>query len=83
VDVVVAAGEDGAAIAVGDHVAGDEEGLIGQLEVQLAGVAEIHGHGRADGVGRHRGGRARFGAGIELKLIERPWASCMAAQRSG
>ncbi len=51
VDVEVAAGEDAAALAVRDHVAGDEEGLIGQLVGLAAAVAE-----RNLQAGAHRGG---------------------------
>ncbi len=57
VDVHVAAGEDRAALAVGHAVAGDEEGLVGELVALDRIVAELHVQRGAHGGRRHRGGR--------------------------
>ena len=63
VDVVVAARQDGAALAVRHPVAGDEEGLVGQLEVGAAVVVVADPQRRADGGGRHRGRCGQRGRG--------------------
>ena len=61
VDVDIGARQDRAALAVRHHVAGDEEGLVGELELVGGVVTHRHGQGRADRGRRHRRGVGEAG----------------------
>ncbi len=63
VDVVDTAGDEGAALAIGHLVTGQEERLVGQLEQVAAAVAETDLELRAHRAAGHGGGLAQVGRG--------------------
>lgn len=89
VDVVVAAGQDLAALAVRHFVAGHEEGLVAQVEALLAVVAVLHlelrGHGHpGHGLGGGQRGRGHGGeAGRHIVLRGTVIATAAGGQQAG